>query len=329
MLAYDLKIPLVASWHTNLHEFAARRLERKLSWLPERARKRCVDFAERRTLYWAMRFYRLAKLLFAPNPELVRMLSAGTGRATHLMQRGIDTTLFSPARRTRSDGEFVIGFVGRLSPEKNVRMLAGLERSLREAGIHDCRFLIVGDGCDRAWLAKNLKRATLPGVLSGEALAEAYANMDVFVFPSETDTFGNVVLEAMASGVPAVVGGGGGPKFLIRPHQNGYIAGNLEEFTQAVRDLWSNAPLLNLVAKAAREDAMTRSWDKVFTGVYGEYQALLLNAEADEHVQHESEDSRAEEHRDGQREHPGEQKVAQRLHLQAGMVGRHGAGDSG
>jgi phosphatidylinositol alpha 1,6-mannosyltransferase len=329
ILAFDLKVPLVASWHTNLHEFAARRLERKLTWLPARSRAWCVEHAERGALYWTVRFYRLAKLLFAPNPELVRMLSVGTRRPTHLMQRGIDTNLFSPARRTRGGDEFVIGFVGRLSPEKNVRLLADLERSLHEAGIRDCRFLIVGDGSERAWLERNLERATLPGVLSGEALAEAYANMDVFVFPSETDTFGNVILEAMASGVPAVVTGGGGPKFLVRPNRNGYIAGGLQAFTQAAANLWSNAPLRNRMAKAARADAMTRSWDNVFAGVYGRYDELLLNAKADQQVQDESEDSRAEEHGNRQREHPGEQKVAQSFHLQAGMVGRHGAGDSG
>jgi len=329
MLAYELKVPLVASWHTNLHEFAARRLDRKLAWLSPRLRERCVELAERGTLYWTIRFYRLAQLLFAPNPELVRMLSVGTGRPTHLMQRGIDTSLFTPERRTRRGDEFVIGFVGRLSPEKNVRMLADLERSLRAAGIHDCRFVIVGDGSERAWLARNLHRATLPGVLSGESLAEAYANMDVFVFPSETDTFGNVVLEAMASGVPAVVGGSGGPKFLVQPQRNGYIARDIQTFTQAVAELRTHPTLRERMAKAAREDAMTRSWETVFSRVYGQYDELLVNAEANQHVQHESEDSRSEEHGDRQGQHPGHQKISERLHLQARAVGRHGARDAG
>ena len=89
ILAYSLKVPLVASWHTNLHEFAARRLDRKLGWAP------VAKQVERCVLDWTMRFYRLPKLLFAPNPELVRMLIGGTGRPTYLMQRGIDTGLFS------------------------------------------------------------------------------------------------------------------------------------------------------------------------------------------------------------------------------------------
>ena len=127
-------------------------------------------------------------------------------------------------RRSRTDGEFTIGFVVRLSPEKNVRLLAEPEQALHAAGVLDCRFLIVGDGSEREWLMKNMKRAVVPGILRGAPLHEAYANMDVFVFPSVTDTFGNVVLESMASGVPPIVTASGGPRNLIQPGVNGYIA---------------------------------------------------------------------------------------------------------
>jgi len=277
LLAYDLNVPLVASWHTNLHEFAARRLEPKLAWLSESLRRDLVTVAERKALEWTLRFYGLARLLFAPNPELVAMLTARTGRPTHLMRRGIDTTVFSPTRRTRTDGDFVIGFVGRLSPEKDVRVFASVERALRYAGIRDYRFLMIGDGSERPWLARNLERATLPGVLTGPALAEAYANMDVFAFPSETDTFGNVVLEAMASGVPPIVCGRGGPKFLVQSGRNGYVAESLEEFAQALMDLRSHPSLRARMSKGAREAAMTLSWENVFDRVYLGYDEMLAS----------------------------------------------------
>jgi glycosyltransferase involved in cell wall biosynthesis len=278
MLAYELKVPLVASWHTNLHEFASRRVDRKLQWLGERWHRGAVHFTENETLKWTLRFYRFAKLLFAPNPELVEMLSAATGLPTYLMKRGIDVNLFSPERRTRTDREFVIGFVGRLSPEKRVRLLAEVEQSLREHGIMDYRFLIIGDGSERPWLVDNLKRATLPGVLSGAALAAAYANMDVFVFPSETDTFGNVVLEAMASGVPVVVSKSGGPKFLVQPGKNGYIAGDFEDFVGALMDLRSHPTLHARMAEGARATAMRHSWSAVFEQVYGRYEEVLVQS---------------------------------------------------
>jgi len=275
ILAYSMKVPLVASWHTNLHEFAARRLEPKLGWLGARPRESIVAAAQEHALRWTLRFYKLGSLLFAPNPELVRMLASRTGRPTYLMQRGIDTGLFSPERRRRSDDGFVIGFVGRLSPEKNIRLLAALERSLIDAGIRDCRFLIVGDGQERAWLSANLQRAEFTGVLSGEALACAYANMDVFVFPSQTDTFGNVILEAMASGVPAVVSQEGGPKFLVESGRNGYVAKDSAAFVEALMDLRSHPGLRQRMSQAARATAMAYSWDRVFEQVYGRYQEVL------------------------------------------------------
>jgi len=275
ILAHELRAPLVASWHTNLHEFASSRVERMLGWLPDKWRRAAAGFTEWHSLEFTLRFYRLARLLFAPNPELVNLLATRTGRSTHLMQRGIDTSLFSPARRTRRDGEFVIGFVGRLSPEKNVRMLAELERPLRDAGVGDYRFLIVGDGSEATWLSRHLERASLPGVLRGPALAEAYANMDVFVFPSRTDTFGNVVLEAMASGVPVVVSARGGPKFLVRPHRNGYIAQTPADFARALMGLRSHPSLRAALARGARETALTLSWESVFERVYQHYSDLL------------------------------------------------------
>ena len=90
-------------------------------------------------------------------------------------------------------------------------------------GVEDYRFLIVGHGGDEAWLRERLHRAEFTGVLRGEELARAYANMDLFVFPSHTDTFGNVVLEALASGVPAIVTPDGGPKTIVRDGETGRI----------------------------------------------------------------------------------------------------------
>jgi phosphatidylinositol alpha 1,6-mannosyltransferase len=92
-------------------------------------------------------------------------------------------------------------------------------------GTCDFRFLIVGDGSEKQWLSEHLWHAEFPGVLSGEPLAHANANMEIFVFPSHTDTFGTVILEAMASGVPAVVTMGGGPKFLVNSGETGFVAG--------------------------------------------------------------------------------------------------------
>ena len=96
ILAHELGVPMVASWHTNLHEFGARRLAQMLRFLPEQARWSAAGWFEVKALDRCVWFYRLAKLIFAPNAELVEMLAQRTGRPAFLMSRGIDTELFSP-----------------------------------------------------------------------------------------------------------------------------------------------------------------------------------------------------------------------------------------
>lgn len=263
ILAHQLGIPLVASWHTNLHEYAARRLTTLLRWLPAAMRARPVRLAESLSLALVLRFYRLARLLFAPNPELVDLLAAKAHRPTYPMDRGIDTRLFSPERPERSSSEFIIGYVGRLSTEKNVRMLADLEQTLIAAGLTDYRFLVVGDGRDRSWLATNMARCDLPGVLLGADLAKAYASMDAFVFPSTTDTFGNVILEAMASGVPAIVSAGGGPKYLVESGITGFVAQDVPECARYVLALRADPVLRQQMSLSARRHASTFSWPAV------------------------------------------------------------------
>jgi phosphatidylinositol alpha 1,6-mannosyltransferase len=275
LLAYELRVPLVASWHTNLHEFGARRLWKFLSFLPVSARTYAAHWAEKNALDQCVRFYRLARLLLAPNPDLVEMLGRRTGRPAFLMTRGIDTHLYSPVRRTRSDGTFRIGYVGRLSPEKNVRMLVEIEARLIQAGISNYSFLIVGEGSERGWLKHEMQRAELPGVLRGQELAQAYASMDVFAFPSSTDTFGNVVLEAMASGVPAIVTPDGGPKFLVTPGHDGYVVEGAEEFADIVMTLANNMDRLGRLRRQARRSAERFSWDAVFERVMESYETCF------------------------------------------------------
>jgi phosphatidylinositol alpha 1,6-mannosyltransferase len=280
--AWELGVPLAASWHTNIHEYAARRM----NWLTERMSASRAATTERvvesGSLWATSRFYSLAKVLYAPNDELCRMLERTTGRPCYLMQRGVDTTIFSPAHRTRAagDGTVVLGYVGRLSVEKNVALLAQIEKALVAMGVTGFRFLIVGHGSEEAALRATLERAEFAGVLRGAELARAYADMDVLVFPSHTDTFGNVVLEALASGVPAVVTTGGGPKFIVRDQETGFVAKD-EEFAGAIATLIRDRARLAGMRTAAREYAETCSWEAVFDRVYQGYETALAAGNGD------------------------------------------------
>ncbi len=219
----------------------------------------------------------MARVLFAPNDELCRMLAKTTGRPCFLMQRGVDTEWFSPSHRTRGlgDGPVVLGYVGRLSVEKNVALLARVERELEAMGLGDAvRFLIVGHGSEENLLRRDLKNAEFAGVLRGAELARAYADMDVLVFPSHTDTFGNVVLEALASGVPAVVTPDGGPKFIVRDGETGFVTAD-DHFAEKVAELVRDRVRLGEMRVRAREYALGCSWDAVFDRVYEGYEPAM------------------------------------------------------
>jgi len=277
LLSRLLHLPLVASWHTNIHEFGARRLDQALGFLLPAWRTRAAKRAESAILDLAMLFYRIPSLILAPNRELAALLERRTGRPVHAMLRGVDTDLFHPERRRASGGPLVLGYVGRLTPEKNVRLLGEADRALRAAGVRDFRFLIVGDGGERAALAALLPEASFPGVLKGERLAEAYSSMDLMLFPSHTDTFGNVVLEAQAAGVPVLVTASGGPKYLVDEGLTGSVARDDADFVARTVALARNRAALAAMRSHARAAAESRCWNRVFSDLYESY-ALVAAA---------------------------------------------------
>ena len=275
-IAHHLGVPLAASWHTNVHEYLARRSEWFLRYLPKEQSEATEQKIEDLTLAVAAKFYSTAQVVFAPNPELCALLERTAGRACHLMPRGVDAILFHPDKRKRDpeDRDHLLGFVGRLSVEKNVALLVQVQEELERMGHQSFRFLIVGQGDEEGWLRERLPRAEFTGVLRGEALSEAYANMDLLVFPSHTDTFGNVVLEALSSGVPAIVTPDGGPCTIVEDGVTGRIVPD-GEFAEAVSGVLRNHAMHQAMRTAARSYALTASWDSVFEGVYAAYETIL------------------------------------------------------
>lgn len=274
-LAWKRQMPLLGSWHTNIHEFAASRLMKIIRFLPKKYLDKITGVAERKIMDGAVLYYKMPKVVLSPNIELVEILGQGTGRASHLMSRGVDTDKFSPNKRTINDKIFRLGFVGRLRAEKNVRLLIELEDRLIAAGKTDFEFLIVGEGNEREVLEKNLRFAKFTGFLDGEKLSEAYANMDVFVFPSETDAFGNVAQEAGASGVVAIVTDKGGPKFIVEDGVSGFIAKDIDDFVRFTIELMDEPEKRRAMGNAAVRRAETSSWDSVFNSVYDAYRECI------------------------------------------------------
>jgi len=190
-----------------------------------------------------------------------------------IFPRGLDTTLFNPARRNGGfrerfgarNGEAVLLYVGRISKEKDLDVLAGAYRRLLESH-PSTRLVFVGDGPYLRELRESLPEAIFTGYLSGGDLAKAFASADIFVFPSTTDTFGNVVLEAMASGLPAIVSDTGGPRELVKNGVTGYVTRSLdvEDFSLATGRLLADPALRETMRTNALAAVQDRDWSEAF-----------------------------------------------------------------
>jgi glycosyltransferase involved in cell wall biosynthesis/predicted metal-dependent phosphoesterase TrpH len=190
-----------------------------------------------------------------------------------ILPRGLDTDLFHPDRRDSAfferfgacNGEVRLLYVGRVSREKDLDLLAAAYRRLRDEGL-PVQLFVVGHGPYSEAFAKSLPEAHFTGYLKGAELATAYASADIFVFPSTTDTFGNVILEAQASGLPVVVSDSGGPKELVEENRNGLItkSRDVEDFARAIRVLVTNSGVREKMSRSARNSVTDRSWPSAF-----------------------------------------------------------------
>ncbi|HZR77740.1 MAG TPA: glycosyltransferase [Chthoniobacterales bacterium] len=190
-----------------------------------------------------------------------------------IFPRGLDTKLFHPTRRDpaffqrfgETNGQVKLLYVGRVSREKDLDLLAEAYRRLRSEGLA-VKLFVVGHGPYSKEFSEALPEAMFTGYLKGEELARAYASADIFVFPSTTDTFGNVIIEAQASGLPVIVSDAGGPKELVENERNGLItkSHDLDDLTRAIRELVVNADRRRQMGSVARESVIDRTWPNAF-----------------------------------------------------------------
>ncbi|MDQ0895666.1 glycosyltransferase involved in cell wall biosynthesis [Agromyces ramosus] len=212
------------------------------------------------------RLHRRATLTLAPSSSAIeRLASVGVDRM-RLWRRGVDTERFAPERRSDDwrreaapGGELIAGYVGRLAPEKQVEDLQAI------AGLPGVRLVIIGDGPSRAALERLLPSAHFAGFLDGDELARATASLDVFVHPGESETFCQTIQEALASGVPVVATGRGGPLDLVQSSVNGWLyrPGDLDDLRDRVRDLVGDDAKRRAFGERARESVAGRSWSRL------------------------------------------------------------------
>lgn len=261
-IAKILKVPLSGTYHTALPQYA-------LSMTSDASIENLVW----RYTIW---FYDQLDLIHVPSKTTGRELTDRgiSPDKIRIFPRGVDTERFQPSKRNRAvldrlgitAGKKLL-YVGRISREKNLQLLAEVFKKLA-AGIEDIQLVLVGDGQYTDELKTMLKDTpcVFTGYRDGDELSAIYAGCDLFVFPSATDTFGNVVLEAQASGLPVIVTDSGGPHENVIPGKTGLIvkAGDAEDLLHAIKTLLSDRFRLKEMGRAARLYMEERSYDLAF-----------------------------------------------------------------
>ncbi len=271
-LRYALRqgIPAIASFHTRFDTYFS---YYGLPWLDKAFTK------------YLGHFYRHCERVYAPSESMAQEMRVNKmGRDIRIWSRGVDSNLFNPGQRDldwrRSHGigddEVVMTFVGRLVLEKGLDVFANVSETLTRLG-KPHRVLVVGDGPERQNFAKQVPNAVFTGFLSGQELGRAYASSDIFLNPSTTETFGNVTLEAMATGLPVVCANATGSQSLVRHGTNGFLCDplSLEDYSFYVGKLLEDAELRGAMSKASLQASKAYDWDQVMNKLMVQYSEVI------------------------------------------------------
>jgi glycosyltransferase involved in cell wall biosynthesis len=263
-LARQKRLPILGSYHTQVADYVrvrARILKNQL-W----------------SLAWSYVrwFYNKCSLVLAPSYPVKTELEKHLAVPVGLFPRGVDTEVFHPRfGEPDHDRPPRILYVGRLAAEKNLQMLIDVFREIPEAAV----LQIVGDGpLYPALKLQEDERIEVPGAKYGEELSRIYASSDIFAFPSLTDTFGIVVLEALSSELPCVVMNQGGPKEIVTDGHDGFVAGSPDGMRERLRQLIADERLRREMGLRARRSAESRSWEAAFADLFASYSLVTREA---------------------------------------------------
>jgi glycosyltransferase involved in cell wall biosynthesis len=267
--ARRLGLPVVSEFRTNFQAYAQ---HYGVGWVGQGVQA------------WLRHFHNRTDRTMVPTRQLASELAARGFERLSVIARGVDAQRFDPAHRDpalraqwgASDHTRVVLCVGRIAPEKNLATVMDAWRAMRNAN-PDTRLVMVGDGPDRERWQRQCPDAVFAGTLRGAELARAYASADVFLFASMTETFGNVVPEAMASGLAVLAYEHAAAGELIEHGVNGQIAplGNRCAFMRMAARLAIDAGRVERLRQQARACALSLDWQRIVSGIEGEYRATL------------------------------------------------------
>ncbi|MBM7704843.1 glycosyltransferase family 4 protein [Metabacillus iocasae] len=270
--AKKMNIPIVGSYHTDFEQY--------LSYYD-------LNFLSPFLWKYMKWFHQPLERIFVPSQATKDHLQSKGFTNLSIWSRGVDHTLFHP-HYDRFDVRikynikkpYILTYVGRLAPEKNLNTFMEIAKSMPPHIRHKIHWLIVGDGPLKEQLQKeSLEHMTFTGFLQGEHLAKVYAASDLFVFPSATETFGNVVLESLACGTPVVGANAGGVKTIVQQGRNGYLCNpnSVQEFVHHIVELLEDLHKRIHFGHQGRNYALTQTWDSIFERLLMEYEEALIN----------------------------------------------------
>jgi glycosyltransferase involved in cell wall biosynthesis len=232
-----------------------------------------VGFLKKPITAYLRKFHNRAQATLVPTEDLRRELATQGFENLRVVSRGVDTRLFSPARRSpqlrrdwgAADGEPVALYVGRIAPEKNLKLLAEAYAGMCTR-VPEARLVMVGDGPERGALAARHPGIVFAGTRTGEDLAAHYASADIFLFPSLTETFGNVTLEAMASGLAVVAYDYAAAQQYLAHERSGLLApfNDGKAFVGLATAIAADSGRAASMRVEARASAERIDWDNVF-----------------------------------------------------------------
>lgn len=244
-----------------------------------------LGFAENFVWKYLRKFYNVCDALFVPTSEMKTRLESRGIRNVEIWGRGIDRDMFNPARRSSSVREAwqagektVIAYAGRFVWYKDIHVVMDVYDSFSRSGhADDVLFVMIGSGPEEEELRRRMPKAVFPGYLVGTELPEAYASSDLFLFPSTTEAFGNVVLEGFSSGLPAVVSDVGGCQELVQRSGGGFIAeaGNHEQFFNYCMQLIRDRELYSRKRQNGLDYAEKMSWPVINSALIERYEEVI------------------------------------------------------
>jgi glycosyltransferase involved in cell wall biosynthesis len=268
--ALKLKIPVSSDFHTNFHTYSK---HYGIGWL------------KRPIAAYLRKFHNQTLCTMVPTESMRSELEQLGMKNLRVVSRGVDTALFCPRHRSSQlrgswgagSGDLVALYVGRLAPEKNMPLVLGAFDAMRQANPR-LRMVLVGDGPERAALQARYPQHVFAGMRIGQDLAAYFASGDVFLFPSTTETYGNVTMEAMASGLAVVAYDYAAAAQHIRHGTSGLLAkfDDAEEFTQLAVGLAGDRERAKGLGEAARAVTATLDW----SWIVGEFESALLELAA-------------------------------------------------